>query len=142
MRFIFRSFWTGTTSCAQRCYCNGENAEGMTILLVYVSRSSPPPFVGQSPPNTSATLVLLPVLHRAVVLSGSPSDRRAGLLRGGSLTVGLDEAVETRAAQQDLGRELAGDVLEEVGRHVGKVGAEMRVVRRDAHPVGADEPRR
>src|SRR6266545_1638445 len=47
--------------------------------------------------------------------------RRASVLRRGRvgvLEVGLGEAVEMRAAHQDLGAELARDVLQEVLRHV------------------------
>src|SRR2546422_9602319 len=40
---------------------------------------------------------------------------------------------------QNLRGDLARQVLEEVLRNVREVGVEMRVVRRDAHAIGADE---
>src|SRR5207247_9069922 len=56
--------------------------------------------------------------------------------------VGLVHAVEVRARYQNLRGDLARHVLEEVLRNVREVGVEMRVVRRDAHAIGADEPGR
>src|SRR5689334_23595646 len=82
----------------------------------------------------SVLLLRLPLpSHR----SGSPRHRGVRLLE-----IGLGEAVEMRTAQQDLRSDLARDVFEEVLRDVREVRVEVGVVRRDAHPIGADEPGR
>src|SRR5262249_18322200 len=77
--------------------------------------------------------------------SRNPSDAlsRLGVLRGGGVglpEVLLGEAVEGGATFEDVGGDLARHVLEQVLRHVREVRIEVRIVRRDAHPVGADEP--
>src|SRR5262249_49069661 len=79
---------------------------------------------------------------RIVKVSVPPSLRPTG---GGGVSLSevlLSETVQGGAALQDLGGDLAGNVLQQVLRDVGKVRVEVRVVRRDAHPVGADKPGR
>src|SRR5262245_24848717 len=71
--------------------------------------------------------------------TGALHGRRGGV---GLREVGVAETIEVRAAHEDLRRDLAGDVLHEVRGHVGEVRVEVRVVRRDAHAVGADQPGR
>src|SRR5687767_15470376 len=52
------------------------------------------------------------------------------------LEVLVREPVQGRAAHEDLRRCLAGHRLEQIARDVGEIGVEVRVVGRDAHPVG------
>src|SRR6185436_18182091 len=68
-------------------------------------------------------------------LSGAASVRR----RRGLLEVVLTERVEVRAPHEDLRRDLARHVLQEVLRHVGEIRVEVRIVGRDAHAVSPDE---
>src|SRR5262245_45116772 len=84
-------------------------------------------------------MVLLPDRESVRAL---PSLRPTG---GGGVSLSevlFSETVQGRAALHDLGGDFAGNVLQQVLRDVGKVRVEVRVVGRDAHPVGADEPRR
>src|SRR5262245_21639968 len=69
--------------------------------------------------------------------SASPRDRGVRLLE-----ISLVKTVEIRATSEDLRGDLARDVLEEILRDVREVRVEVGVVRRDAHPIGADEPGR
>src|SRR6266511_5790848 len=54
--------------------------------------------------------------------------------------VGLGEPVQARAAQEDLPGDVAADGAQQIARHIGEVGVEVRVIGRDAHAIGADEP--
>src|SRR5215470_18926036 len=100
-------------------------ARGRTLCAAAWGRSRN----GESTRRVLSRRLPLPT-HR----SGSPRRRGVRLLE-----IGLREAVEMRAAQQDLRGDLARDVFEEVLRDVREVRVEMRIVRRDAHPIGADE---
>src|SRR5215510_15348857 len=61
---------------------------------------------------------------------------------GGPPEIALAERVEMRAAQEDLRGDLARHVLQKIRRDVREVRVEVRVVGRDTHPVGANEPGR
>src|ERR1700704_120791 len=98
-----------------------RHSDGGSIALIYAAGSRPSPNHRYSAPRGPADAPARP--------------RRLVRLR----EVGLGESVDVCAPHQYLRGGIARAALEDVVRHVRKVGVEVRIVAGDAHPVGAHQ---